>query len=238
MNCVIEILYPEFCNLFGDMGNVRFLKKCLPDAQFIETKLHEKPYFLSHKVSLVYMAPMSESTQEKVIGALLPYREEIHRQIDGGTSFLVTGNALEVFGKTITDIEGKTVKGLGIFNMTTTRDMMHRFSSLVMGNAENVTIVGFRAQFTKTVLGEEETPFFQVDKGYPMGDGANMEGVRRNHFIGTYLLGPMLILNPLFTKKLLQRITGEDIPLAFEEDLLAAYDQRLREFRDKNTKIH
>ena len=33
----IEILFPEFCNLFGDMSNMRYLKKCLPCAEFIET---------------------------------------------------------------------------------------------------------------------------------------------------------------------------------------------------------
>ena len=26
----IEILFPEVCNLFGDMSNMRYLKKCLP----------------------------------------------------------------------------------------------------------------------------------------------------------------------------------------------------------------
>ena len=35
--CVIEALYPEVCNLFGDTGNLRYLKLCLPQATFIET---------------------------------------------------------------------------------------------------------------------------------------------------------------------------------------------------------
>ena len=33
----IEILFPEICNLFGDMGNMKYLKKCLPNAEFIST---------------------------------------------------------------------------------------------------------------------------------------------------------------------------------------------------------
>lgn len=238
MNGTIEILYPEFCNLFGDMGNVRYLKKCLPNAQFIETKLHEKPYFLTHPVSLVYMAPMSESIQEMVIRTLMPHREEIRRQIEGGTAFLMIGNALEVFGKEITDTDGSRLSGLDILDITSKRDMMHRFSSLVLGAAGDLTMAGFRAQFTKTTLGAAEEPFIQVEKGMPMGDDANVEGIRRNNFIGTYLLGPMLILNPHFTKRLLRQITGEDIPLAFEEEVLAAYDQRIVDFRNKNTKIH
>ena len=33
----IEILYPEFCNLNGDMGNMKYLEKCIPEAEIIET---------------------------------------------------------------------------------------------------------------------------------------------------------------------------------------------------------
>ena len=42
---IIEILYPHSCNLFGDRGNVMYLKSNLPDATFIETNLNDKPYF-------------------------------------------------------------------------------------------------------------------------------------------------------------------------------------------------
>ena len=31
----IEILFPEFCNLFGDTYNMIYLEKTLPDAEFI-----------------------------------------------------------------------------------------------------------------------------------------------------------------------------------------------------------
>ena len=41
----IEILFPEVCNLFGDMFNMKYLKMCLPDAEFIETALDDVPTF-------------------------------------------------------------------------------------------------------------------------------------------------------------------------------------------------
>ena len=34
----VEILYPELCNLYGDRGNMDYLKQCLP-AEFRETAL-------------------------------------------------------------------------------------------------------------------------------------------------------------------------------------------------------
>ena len=42
----IEILYPEFCNLNGDMGNMKYLEKCIPEAEIIETSINEKPKFI------------------------------------------------------------------------------------------------------------------------------------------------------------------------------------------------
>ena len=50
----IEILFPEFCNLFGDMYNMKYLKMCIPNAEFIETALEEEPTFVKQNVNLIY----------------------------------------------------------------------------------------------------------------------------------------------------------------------------------------
>ena len=39
---IIEILYPEHANLFGDMSNMRYLQACLPDAEFIRTPMTQR----------------------------------------------------------------------------------------------------------------------------------------------------------------------------------------------------
>lgn len=236
--CVIEALYPEVCNLFGDTGNLRYLKLCLPQATFIETALNDEPYFVHHPVSMIYLGPMSEHTQCTVISKLAPYRERIAECIANGVTFLATGNAMEVFGKQITDAQSGVITGLGLLDLTTTRDMMHRFYSLVLGTYNELQMVGFRAQFTRSTLGATEVPFIQVTKGTPMCETARIDGIQKNHFYGTYLLGPLLILNPYFTKQLLQQITGESVPLAFEKETIAAYHARLADFQDKRVGIH
>lgn len=50
--------------------------------------------------------------------------------------------------------------------------------------------------------------------------------------MATYLTGPLLVLNPPFTKQLLQDLGAEDT-LAFEEAAMEAYEARLAEFRDE-----
>ena len=37
----IEILFPEFCNLFGDISNMKYLRKCLPNEEYIETSIED-----------------------------------------------------------------------------------------------------------------------------------------------------------------------------------------------------
>ena len=61
----IEILYPELCTLYGDKGNMQYLKLCLPDAEFVETTLNAKPLFLTEDIDLVYMCSMSEKSQHR-----------------------------------------------------------------------------------------------------------------------------------------------------------------------------
>ena len=144
----IEILFPEFCNLFGDMFNMKYLKMCLPDAEFVETALDETPKFTQEDVNMVYLGPMTEKTQEKVINKLLPYKNRIEELIEKNTVFLFTGNALEVLGDYIENEDGSKINGLGIFPVHSKRDMMHRHNSYFIGEFEDIKIVGFKSQFT------------------------------------------------------------------------------------------
>ena len=45
----IEILFPEFCNLYGDLANMDYLRRCLPQAEFVETSLQEEPLLAREK---------------------------------------------------------------------------------------------------------------------------------------------------------------------------------------------
>ena len=62
----IEILFPEFCNLFGDMYNMKYLKMCLPDAEFTETALDETPKFVNEDVNLISVKNFSIFTGTEI----------------------------------------------------------------------------------------------------------------------------------------------------------------------------
>ena len=249
----IEILFPEFCNLYGDSFNMKYLKMCLPDAEFVETELDQTPTFVNEDVNLIYLGPMTENTQEKVIARLLPYKNRIEELIEKNVVFLFTGNAVEVLGKYIENEDGSKIEGLGIFDVYSKRDMMHRHNSRLVGKFEDIEIVGFKSQFTMMYGDNTNSYFVQVEKGIGINKDSKLEGIRKNNFIGTYIIGPILILNPLFTKKIIKMMenvqnnsadnekkeakeeqiheNNENIQLALESDVMAAYEERLKELK-------
>lgn len=226
----VEILFPEFCNLFGDMYNMKYLKMCIPNAEFVETALDETPKFVNDDVNLIYLGPMTENTQEKVIKRLLPYKQRIEELIEKNVVFLFTGNALEVLGKYIVNEDGTRINGLGIFDVYSKRDMMHRHNSFLVGKYEDIEIVGFKSQFTMMYGNNENSYFIDVEKGIGLNKESKLEGIKKKNFIGTYIIGPILILNPLFTKKIIE-MTGEEPNIALEKDTMAAYEARLKELK-------
>jgi CobQ-like glutamine amidotransferase family enzyme len=232
----IEVLYGEFANLFGELQNVNYLKRCIPDAEMIYTELHDKPAFVDGGVTLVYMGAMTERQQELVIDALTPYKEAIEKQIEAGTIFLFTGNALEIMEAYIENEDGSRITGLGIFDTYAKRDMMHRYNSMILGSFEGIKLVGFKAQFSHSYGDNSSCYFYDVVRGDGLYPGIKTEGLRRNNFFGTYTVGPFLIYNPLFVKYLMSLMGIENPTLAYEKDIMKAYEKRLAEFENENTK--
>jgi len=232
----IEVLFSEICNLYGDIQNISYLKKCMPDAEFIETSLDEEPIFLNEDVNMIYLGPMTERTQEKVIKKLMPYKERIEELINNNTIFLFTGNALEILGKYIENEDGSKIDGIGVFDIYSKRDMMHRYYGEVLGEELGIEFVGFKVTFSFSYGNNENAYFFNVKKGIGLNKESKLEGIRKNNFIGTYLIGPILITNPLFTKYLMKLMGVKNPKLAFEEEIMDAYYDRLEEFKSNRIK--
>ena len=229
----IEVLYPEFCNLNGDMGNVKYLKKCLPEAKFIETSINEQPAFCTQDdISLIYMGTLSERSQEIVIKKLMPYKQRIEELIDKGQVFLFTGNSLEVLGEYIINEDKSKIEALGIFNVHAKRDMLHRHNSFFLGKYEDIELLGFKSQFTMLYGDNSNEYFATVEMGIGINKESKLEGIKKNNFIGTYIIGPVLILNPEFTLKLLSLMGVKEPKLAFEKEMIEAYKIRYKKFKE------
>lgn len=229
---IVEILFQEVCGLYGDSQNPTYLQATLPDAEFIYTRLTDTPYFAQNKPDLIYIGCMSESTQRRVISKLMPLKARILELVEAGTVFLATGNAGEIFSKRIDYVsEELQIEGLGIFDLTVKTDLFKRYNGMVLGEFEDLKIVGFRSQFSFLYGDNTDNYFLKCIRGVGINPKSNLEGMRMNNLICTQLLGPILPLNPLFCEYLLG-LCGIDAKAAYRESAMDAYTQRLQEFND------
>lgn len=229
---IVEILFNEVCNLFGDGQNVTYLQATLPDAEFIFTPLTGHPFFAEQKPDMIYIGSMSESMQRRVIEKLMPLRSRIQELIEQGVVILATGNAGEIFCKEIHYItEELTVDGLNIFDMTVKTDLFNRYNGKMLCRYEDLQIVGFRSQFSFLYGDNTECFFASCERGIGINKESTLEGLRKNNLICTQILGPILPLNPLFCEKLIA-LCGVNVEAAYRDAALDAYQQRLKEFSD------
>lgn len=231
----IEILYPEFCNLYGELANVRYLKESMSDIEVIETRIKDRPRFIDGGIDLVYMGTMTERAQKIISDVLRPYKAEIEALINGGQAFLITGNALEVFGGKIYEDDAEYCEGIGIFDFISKRSSINRVNHLYVGDFaagdEKIQVVGFKSLFGYAYGDGLKENFCDTVLGYGTNEEIKEEGIRRNNFFGTYLIGPLLILNPIFTEWLMREVLHRpDEKPAYFKEAMEAYECRLDEY--------
>lgn len=239
----IEYLFPEITGIFGDHANVNILKKSIPNAEISYTSLNSRPLFLDEDINLVYMGSMTECNQKLVINRLNIFKKEIIQRINEGQNFIITGNALEIFGNGIKDVGkfvfkengGPFVEGLGIFNFDTERDMINKYNSLWLGEYDGQKLTGLRSQFTRSFYRDKINPLFKVLRGPGFNEDVDVEGIRYKGFRCTYALGPLFIMNPNYLEILLKEIGVNDFKIPFRESIFLAHKQRVAEYSNPNT---
>ena len=116
------------------------MKKCVPEAEIIETEINSEPAFVKQDVDMVYMGPMPENIQEMAINKLKPYKERIKELINNNVVFLVTGNAIEVFGKYMPIKLEKTwythPLSLNLYGLNQTKEAINKKKQAIIFEAE------------------------------------------------------------------------------------------------------
>ena len=227
---LIEALYGEYSNLYGDQGNLLYVQEKLRRAgveyDLIRTHLFDRPAFADRAVDFLYIGPCTERQQEQELEHLRPYAQALRQRMESGAVTLVTGNALELLGESIRCEDGREIRGLGFYKTTAQRFSHLRYNELCMGYCGENILVGFKNQLSHS-YGETGSPFLLMHTGTGLNPETKNEGFRHGNFIATYLLGPFLVLNPRFTQYLLQ-LLGCETPPAFWKEAMEAYEYRLR----------
>ncbi|MCQ2554747.1 MAG: hypothetical protein MJ171_03740 [Clostridia bacterium] len=227
----IEFLYPEFCYLYAEEYNMEYLGRCSSEIEILRTGHLETPKFVTEDVDMIYLGCTTEATQEYVIELLKPYTDKLKEHIEKGTVVFLTGNAIEIIGKSIKD-EDRIIEALGIYDFTSERFMKRkRVNTQFVGRMGDDVIMGHMAKYSH-MTGDITNPMIEITNGYGMNMESKIEGIHDHNLFATYSLGPFLILNPVFTKKILA-LLGLSDELLFEKEIMEAYEYRKTELMEK-----
>lgn len=204
----IAHLYYDLMNLYGENGNVRVLIKHL-ENQNIKVSTH----FLTiddeidfNKYDIFYIGCGSMESFELVLQDLKKYKKQIENAINNNKFFLVTGNALDLFGKYYINLNGTEKTCLDILDYDSEQTDFRIVGEQVFEfNNLKDCLIGF--QNRDSVLRNVNEPhLFEVTNGTGYLPKSNYEGIHKDNFYGTYLLGPIFARNPHFTEHIVKEI--------------------------------
>lgn len=218
----IAHLYYDLMNYYGEQGNVLALKTAIEYAGF---KVNIKTLSVDdeidfEKYDIFYMGMGTKRNQEIVRKDILKYKEKIENVIDK-KMFIMTGNSYELFGKKIDD-----KKCLGIFNFSSKTTDRIVGEQVLKCDIIKETIIGFQNRFSSNNIKDDY--LFEVIKGTGNDLESKVEGIHKNNFFGTYLLGPILIRNPYFKDALLKYIGIDKVNTKLVD--YKAYHEYLKNF--------
>lgn len=204
-------LYHDIMNLYGDYANVlavqRVLEKSGEEATIDRMSLGDEPNLSDF--DFIFIGSGTEKNQKVVLADFVKYQDQLKDYIASGKPLLMTGNSFEMLGKTITDGDGKTYDGIGLYDFAATEEHGRRYTADVICQAEflDQPLVGFINK-SSSIEGIK-TPLFTTMFGLSDHEGGKTEGIVDRHFYGTHLTGPILMKNPHFLVYLCELILGK-----------------------------
>lgn len=203
MKKVIRVahLYYDLLNLYGENGNIAALKRFIARqgvaCEVTNLSINDKIDF--QKYDFFYMGSGCEDSELLVLSDLYERIDDIKEAIEAGKMFLVTGNAMELFGQKIKMKTQRDVVCLGIFDYNAIEsrnrivgEVFYDFDELSPDKGRK--IVGFKNCNSNIVNNDAERPFKTQDN------------IRYKNFFAMEFVGPVLMRNPYFTDYLLSSL--------------------------------
>lgn len=214
-------LYYDLLNLYGENANSKALVKAL-EKQNVKVQVDFKSLEDDININEYDFIYVGSGSYESLLIAkdnIIKYKNEIKKYIDNNKFILATGNSIELFDN-ILNFKSKHIDFRIIGEQVYTTSLINKL------------IIGFQNR-DSVIYEVNESNLFEVNKGTGYEPNCLKEGIIKNNFYGTYLLGPILIRNPYlldyFVKKILKSKGIEYKNL--EKDIsYKAYDEYLKNF--------
>lgn len=193
MEITIGHLYYDLMNLYGEIGNIKVLTYHLKNQGI---KVNIKNLSIDDDINfdeldLIYIGSGTNNNQLLVLNDILKYKEDIHKYYNDNKFFLITGNAIELFGEKIIDIDNNVHEGLKLFDYYTKENKKRIVNEVYIPSLfTKENILGFNNHF-----GSIYKDNIKLDNKF----------IFNNNFYGTYTLG-LLPRNPSFTKYFIKQL--------------------------------
>lgn len=193
MEITIGHLYYDLMNLYGEIGNIKVLTYHLKNQCI---KVNIKNLSIDDDINfdeldLIYIGSGTNNNQLLVLNDILKYKEDIHKYYNDNKFFLITGNAIELFGEQIIDIDNNVHEGLKLFDYYTKENKKRIVNEVYIPSLfTKENILGFNNHF-----GSIYKDNIKLDNKF----------IFNNNFYGTYTLG-LLPRNPSFTKYFIKQL--------------------------------
>lgn len=244
MELTIGWLYPKLMSTYGDRGNVICLQR---RCQWRGIGVNILPLDQDKKVEdfakfdLIVGGGAQDRQQEIVMRDLRGEKAAVLKEkIEAGIPGVFTCGAPQLLGKYYEPALGKTIEGLGIFDLVTKHPGLNvprcigniAFELVASPLVEEIQqmigscpiVVGFENHGGRTYLGKV-SPLGKVVKGYGNNGEDGWEGAFYNNAIATYAHGPLLPKNPFLADwlivKAIEKKYGERVDLKPLDDSLA-----------------
>ena len=197
MKITIGYLYSDLMNLYGDSGNVKALVYHLREqgAEVAVRNITAGDTKDFSDCDMLYAGSGTERTFDLALQDMKKDMDPFTEFIDSGKPVLATGNALELFGR----------NGIGVF------DYEAAYTGRVVKDVQ-----------CKCSLVEPDIIGFENHAGHIEGAG---DFIIEGEFLGTYIIGPILVRNPELCRYFVHKLIGAKDPAHtyLEEDY--AYEQ-------------
>ncbi|MCD5407043.1 MAG: glutamine amidotransferase [Desulfotomaculum sp.] len=201
-------LYPDLLNLYGDRGNViAFLQRCrwrnIP-VQLLEVNLGETVDF--NQVDFLFLGGGSDREQNLISDDLGQRKVFLHQAIEDGLIILAICGGYQLLGQYYRTLENEVIPGLGLLDYYTVASTKRFIGNVAIElNLDNqiLKVTGFENHAGKTHLGNIE-PLGNLLSGYGNNGKDGTEGARYKNVFCSYLHGPLLPKNSVFTDHLIK----------------------------------
>lgn len=215
-------LFPDILYIHGERGNLLALERVAGFAGadvVIDRVDFDRSGFDPMNYDFIFCPPGEIASFTAIVEWLMPYRDQFEAFVEAGRVMLVTGTSQCIFGGRTVREDGSVLEGLGLIDCDfTERKMVYGDDLYFMtsygcqaagGDAEasgdseasegSMEIFGSQIQMMDVESREE--PFGQLKYGFGNTGKDRKEGSVKKNCIFTNTLGPIFVLNPWLTKK-------------------------------------